>query len=212
MPVAGSTGAALLLRNLRPASPPLDILYPGCAPRQPAVCLTGQLLHTTPHTTAPHHTASHRTAPHHTSQYPSSTPCASPLPSPLPLQSFLTSEGALAEVVALLLEGDSAAQDAAVHTAWLLVKGNKGALHPDAEALGVAGEKLIGPLTAIIEAGQAKDKVGWGGGGGLRAVLGGWRSEAVKAMQCMVLLLGHSVLRCACAVTVLHMVVKHGLV
>jgi hypothetical protein len=71
-------------------------------------------------------------------------------------------------VVKLLLAGDSVAKDAAVHTAWLLVKGNRSALHPDAEALGVPGEQLIAPLSAIIQAGAAKDKVRAGG-----AALGG---------------------------------------
>ena len=55
--------------------------------------------------------------------------------------------------------GDLETADAAVHALWLLVKGNRRLLRPEAQALGVAGTQLVKPLWDIILSARASTAV-----------------------------------------------------
>lgn len=72
---------------------------------------------------------------------------------------FLIAEGAVPSVLDLLVKGDLAMKDAAVHCAWLLLKGNRKLLDPAKDALGVQSAKLAQALFAVIEAGSPMGEV-----------------------------------------------------
>jgi len=64
---------------------------------------------------------------------------------------FLVAEGALENVVSLLLTGDAETADVAVAAVWGLVKGNQRLLRAGSTDLGVAGTELVPPLLNILQ-------------------------------------------------------------
>lgn len=68
--------------------------------------------------------------------------------------SYMVREGGLPLVLDLLVNGALSSKDAAVVTAWQLVKDDPKLLHPDSEALGVASDRVATALLTVINSGD----------------------------------------------------------